>query len=153
MQFRIEQQFQLALTTVEDALLDPAFIAETGSLPGLGRAELLSIDDLPPDFEYPKEFIRVVELGLTNLEPWWIVQGQLLRDRFQGIQKRHPDRKLVLFAVRQDNDDVACWDLDQGNVVVVHDFSSPGFERRAEFPGFSEWLRQAVEELIAFQRF
>jgi hypothetical protein len=49
--------------------------------------------------------------------------------------KRYPDRELVLFAVRQDNDDVACWDLDQGNVAVVHDFSSPGFERRAEYPG------------------
>ncbi|TMK51016.1 MAG: hypothetical protein E6G66_06680 [Actinobacteria bacterium] len=39
-------------------------------------ADLLSIDDLPPDFEYPQEFIRVVELGLTNLEPWWILEGE-----------------------------------------------------------------------------
>jgi hypothetical protein len=114
-------------------------------------ADLLSIEDLPGDFEYPAEFIRVVELGLTNLEPWWIVQGQLLRDRLQGLQKRYPDRKLVLFAVRQDNDDVACWDLDQGNVAVVHDFSSPGFERRGEFRSFYDWLRQAVEDLIAFE--
>jgi hypothetical protein len=114
-------------------------------------ADLLSIDDLPPGFDYPHEFIRVVELGVTNLEPWWIVHGQLLRDRFQGLQKRYPDRKLVLFAVRQDNDDVACWDLDQGNVAVVHDFSSPGFERRGEFRSFYDWLRQAVEDCIAFE--
>ena len=113
-------------------------------------ADLLSIDDLPPDFEYPDEFIRVVELGLTNLEPWWIVQGRLLRDRFLGLQKRYPDRKLVLFAVRQDNDDVVCWDIEQGNVAVVHDFSRPGFERRADFPGFYDWFRQAIEDLIAF---
>ena len=113
-------------------------------------ADLLSIDDLPPDFEYPQEFIRVVELGLTNLEPWWIAQGQLLRDRFQGLRKRYPDRNLILFAVRQDNDDVAAWDIDQGNVAVVHDFASPGFERRAEFPGFYDWFRQAVEDFIAF---
>jgi hypothetical protein len=113
-------------------------------------ADLLSIDDLPPHFEYPPEFIRVVELGLTNLEPWWIIQGQLLRDRFQGLQERYPDRELIPFAVRQDNDDVACWDLKQGNVVVVHDFASPGWERRAEFPGFYDWLRQAIEDLIEF---
>ena len=113
-------------------------------------ADLLSIDDLPPDFEYPPEFIRVVELGLTNLEPWWIVQGQLLRDRFQGLRKRYPDRKLILFAIRQDNDDVACWDIEQGNVAVVHDFASPGWERRAEFAGFYDWFRQAVEDFIAF---
>ena len=57
-------------------------------------ADLLSIDDLPPDFEYPPEFIRVVELGLTNLEPWWIVQGDLLRDRFQGLRKRYRRRSF-----------------------------------------------------------
>ena len=108
-------------------------------------ADLLSIDDLPPDFEYPPEFIRVVELGLTNLEPWWIVQGQLLRDRFQGLRKRYPDRNLILFAVRQDNDDVACWDIEQGNVAVVHDFSSSGFERRGEFPGHLPVVRTVCE--------
>jgi hypothetical protein len=112
--------------------------------------DLLSIGDLPPDFEYPREFIRVVELGLTNLEPWWIVQGQLLRDRFQGLRKRYPARNLVVLAVRQDNDDVACWDIDEGKVVVVHDFATPGFEQRGEFPGFYDWLRQAIEDLIEF---
>jgi hypothetical protein len=112
--------------------------------------DLLSIDDLPEGFEYPREFIRVVELGLTNLEPWWIVQGQLLRDRFLGLRNRYPDRLLVPFAVRQDNDDVACWDIDQGNVAVVHDFASPGFERREEFAGFYDWLRHAIQDLIEF---
>jgi hypothetical protein len=53
-------------------------------------ADLLSIDDLPPDFEYPQEFIRVVELGLTNLEPWWILKGEPLRDRFRGLRERLP---------------------------------------------------------------
>jgi hypothetical protein len=55
-----------------------------------------------------------------------------------------------VFAVRQDNDDVACWDIDQANAVVVHDFASPGFEQRREFPGFYDWLRQAIEDLIEF---
>jgi len=64
-------------------------------------ADLVTIDDLPDDFEYPPEYIRVVELGLTNLEPWWIVQGQLLRDRFPGLQRGYPDRKLILFAVKE----------------------------------------------------
>jgi hypothetical protein len=113
--------------------------------------DLLSIADLPGGFEYPREFIRVVELGLTNLEPWWIVQGKLLRDRFVGLRERYPDRLLVPFAVRQDNDDVACWDIGLGNVAVVHDFASPGWERRDEFPRFRDWLRQAFEDMIAFE--
>ena len=73
-----------------------------------------------------------------------------MRDRFLGLRNRYPDRLLVPFAVRQDNDDVACWDIDQGNVAVVHDFASPGWERRGEFPGFYDWLRQAIEDLIEF---
>lgn len=42
-------------------------------------AELLSLEDLPEGFDYPSEFIRVVELGMVNLEPWWILEGDLLR--------------------------------------------------------------------------
>ena len=113
-------------------------------------ADLLSITDLPKGFEYPREFVRVVELGLTNLEPWWIIDGDLLRDRFLGLRKRYEKRSLVPFATRQDNDDVACWDIDTAKVAIIHDFASPGFELRGEFPNFYAWLRQAVEDLIAF---
>jgi hypothetical protein len=114
-------------------------------------AELLSGDDLPQGFEYPHEFLRVVELGLTHLEPWWVIDGKMLRDRFTGLQRRYPNRRLVPFARRQDNDDVACWDLDSGLVAIVHDFASPGWEQRAEFRDFYAWLRCAVEDLIAFE--
>ena len=112
-------------------------------------ADLLSIADLPEGFEYPDEFVRVVELGLTNLEPWWIIDGGLLRDRFSGLQKRYEQRVLVPFATRQDNDDVACWDVVTAKVAIIHDFASPGFEQR-KVPRFLAWLRQAVEDLIAF---
>lgn len=113
-------------------------------------ADLLSIGDLPGGFEYPREFVRVVELGLTNLEPWWIIEGDLLRERFLGLQQRYGSRCLVPFATRQDNDDVACWDAGNGKVVIVHDFASPGYEQRAELPDFYSWFRQAIEDFIAF---
>lgn len=113
-------------------------------------AELLSVTDLPSGFEYPREFVRIVELGLTNLEPWWILEGERLRDRFLGLQKRYTKRSVVPLAVRQDNDDVACWDVDSGKVAVVHDFASPGFEQRAEYQDFNSWFRQAIEDLIGF---
>ena len=113
-------------------------------------ADLLPLTELPEGFDYPREFVRVVELGLTNLEPWWILQGDQLRDRFLGLRKRYETRSLVPFATRQDNDDVACWDLDRGTVVVVHDFASPGYEQRGELPNFYAWFRQAVEDFIGF---
>jgi len=111
-------------------------------------ADLLTNVDLPAGFDYPAEFIRVVELGLTDLEPWWIFDGDQLRQRVIGLRERYPGRQLVPFARRQDNDDVACWDLDHGYVTVIHDFASPGWEQRRTFVDFNAWLRQAIEDLI-----
>ena len=113
-------------------------------------AELLSLEDLPEGFDYPSEFIRVVELGMVNLEPWWILEGDLLRSRQQGLKERYPRRRLVVFARRQDNDDVACWDLAANDVAIVHDFASPGYEHVRSLPDFNDWLRQAIEDLIEF---
>lgn len=113
-------------------------------------AELLDAKHLPSNFTYPEAFVRVVELGLTNLEPWWIIEGSLLRDRFVGLQHRYESRRLVPFAQRQDDDDVACFDVDHDTVVVIHDFAAPGWEQRADFATFYDWLRQAIEDLIAF---
>lgn len=113
-------------------------------------ADLLTTDDLPDGFMYPPQFVRVVELGLTNFEPWWIIDGDRLRKLFAGLRRRYPERSLVPFAVRQDNDDRACWDTDVGNLVIVHDFASPGWEQRSEFDDFYGWFRQAVEDFIEF---
>lgn len=112
--------------------------------------ELLSQEELPPDFEYPPEFIRVVELGIVNIEPWEILSGRPLRLRNTGLKERYPNRILVPFADRQDNDDVACWEIGVPGVVVIHDFASPGWEARESFASFYEWLRRAIEDLIEF---
>ena len=114
--------------------------------------QLLAPADLPTGFTYPPSFIRVVHLGLIDLEPWAILSGDPLQRRFRGLAGRFPNRRLVPFANRQDNDDVACWDLrrDPQQVVVIHDFADPGWEHRAEYPTFYAWLRQAIEDLIEF---
>ncbi|SDJ72502.1 hypothetical protein SAMN04487820_101493 [Actinopolyspora mzabensis] len=114
-------------------------------------ANLLSPGCLPKGFNYPTEFVRVVGLGITDMEPWAILEGEGLLARYAGLQKRYPDRNVIPFAHRIDNDDVACWDLDRdARVVIVHDFASPGWERQGEFGGFYDWLRQAVEDLIEY---
>jgi hypothetical protein len=113
-------------------------------------AELLSIADLPEDFEYPPELVRVVELGLTQLEPWWVLEGDLLRTRYRGLRERYPSRTLVPFAIREDRDDVACFELNRPGVVIIHDFASPGWEQREQLPDFYSWLRRAIDDLIEF---
>ena len=88
--------------------------------------DLLTSSDLPPGFLYPHSFLKVVDFGLINLEPWYILEGERLNQRFRGLQLRYPTRVLVPFAERQDNDDVACWEPTVGKevVMVVHDYAS-----------------------------
>lgn len=114
--------------------------------------ELLSASDLPSAFVYPGLFVRVVEQGLIDLEPWSILQGDELRRRAEGVRSRYPDRILVPFARRTDRDDVACFDLDvgAGPVAVIEDFEAVGFEQHERYDDFAGWLRSAVDDMIEF---
>ncbi len=115
------------------------------------KPDLLSEDELPAGFRYPGAFHRVLAFNLTRLEPWLFLDGDGLRDRYFGLEARYPGNRLVPFAQRQDNDDVACW--HRGNsveVVIVHDFAAPGWELRATFPDFYAWFRAAVEDFIGW---
>jgi hypothetical protein len=112
--------------------------------------DLLTNGECPHGFAYPRQFKRVVELGLVDLEPWYFLEGKPLRDTLAGLSERYPERKLVPFARRQDNDDIACWQVGDDGVFVVHDFASSGWERRDQFGTFYEWMRRAVEDLIEF---
>ncbi len=110
---------------------------------------LLPSSDLPEDFVYPAEFVRVVECGLINLEPWHVLTGDELFRRFRGLRLRYPARQLIPFAARQDNDDIACWDMSRQNeVAIVHDFASSGWEDQGSYDDFNSWLRSAFDEFI-----
>ena len=57
---------------------------------------------------------------------------------------------MIVFAERTDNDDVACWDLDQGGVAIVHDYATPGWEGRRKFTDFKAWALRAFEDFLEF---
>ncbi|WP_449478391.1 hypothetical protein [Streptomyces abikoensis] len=113
--------------------------------------DIISEEELPEGFSYPDGFLRAVDAGLVGLDPWWLLEGEALRARVDGLRARFPDRRLMPFARREDNDDVACWDLASGTVRVIHDFTTPGREDRQEFATFYDWLRAAVEDFIEFE--
>lgn len=115
-----------------------------------GSSHLLAASHLPLSFAYPPDFLWVVARGLVDLEPWTILRGEELARKLLGLRKRYPDSPLVPFASRIDNDDVACWDTDlpRGRVVIVHDWASPGWERRAQHDDFTSWFRSAVEDCL-----
>lgn len=109
--------------------------------------DLLSAEEIPPWFSYPKDFLCALQSGLRDVGAWQILDGKWLRVRHEGIKKRFPDRDLVPFARRLDCDDVACWDSKSSpSVEVVHDFSAPGWEERDSYPSFQAWLLAVQEE-------
>lgn len=115
------------------------------------KINLFTQDELPKGFSYPRQFLHILELGITDLQPWYILEENQLRETIQGLSKRYPERQLIPFARRQDNDDIACWDLASGeSVFIIHDFASSGWEGRKKFESFYDWLRSAVEDLIEF---
>ncbi|MGO1298984.1 MAG: hypothetical protein ACTMIA_17085 [Vibrio sp.] len=112
--------------------------------------KLLNVSELPNGFTYPQEFLRIVDQGLLDFDPWIVLQNNQLRTRYRGLQQRYPNRELIPFARREDNDDVACWENDKKRIVIIHDFSSPGFENKQYFESFWDWLRSALEATIEY---
>lgn len=54
--------------------------------------------------------------------------------RIKGLQQRYPHRKLIPFARREDNDDIACFEVGKkDNVQIIHDFSSEGYEQKKQY--------------------
>ena len=108
----------------------------------------IPLPDLPESFQYPREFVRTVELGLINFEPWLILTGEALFEKYIGLRQRYPGKGYVPFASKQDNDDVVCW-TSGPTVLTVHDYASSGWESRGRgYDDFNSWLRAAVEEYI-----
>jgi hypothetical protein len=111
--------------------------------------ELLNKTDLPEGFEYPAEFLRIIDQNLTDLEPWAILSGEYLRDRYKGLKDRYKNKTLIPFARRLDNDDLACWDISTpGKVLIIHDFASAGWEQRQQFETFWDWFKKAIDDMI-----
>ena len=107
--------------------------------------------DIPDDahaagFRLPRE---IKELAVP--EPWYLLDARALQAMYRTINARYPNRKVVPFARRRDTDDVATFvvhdpDYEQGMVLIVHDYSSPGFEVEGSFPTLGEWLVAAAQE-------
>ncbi len=101
----------------------------------------------------PRGYYVTKGLNLVNLHPWHFVADEEFDYLFSGINKRILTRSVIPFARRVDSDDVACFiisDPEQqpGEVLVVHDFATPGFEVVIRQKDFWEWFRYAVNEMI-----
>lgn len=109
--------------------------------------ELLQANELPDGFNYPDAFIKVIKLEPVDIEPWYIMNRTEVIDRMQGMKERYPALNILPFARRFDNDDVACFLIDDKyKVQIVHDYASPGYEGREVYNSFREWFESAREQ-------
>jgi len=112
-----------------------------------------TVDDaqLPDWFKYPPEYIRIASQHLVDLTPWHLLVGSDALGA-KRLAEHYPSRALFPFASRQDCDDVACWERGrEGQVVIIHDFASPGWENEGLFESFWAWFRAAIEDTINWE--
>src|SRR5690349_14855073 len=110
--------------------------------------------DIPQDvlkcgFQMPKEYYHVFKRGMTNLDPWYFIEGNELRKLYEGINLMYSNRLVFPFARRRDTDDVACFvvrgEYPQGQVLIVHIGANPGWEVDVHSESFQEWYKVAVD--------
>lgn len=118
------------------------------------RIIMIDIKKYYPLFDYPKGYLKLKSLNLVNFDLWFFIPDEQLDIRINGLKKRFPNRQLIPFARRADNDDIACFELGKAECVqIIHDFSSPGYEQREEYENIWIWARNAFEELIQNETF
>jgi hypothetical protein len=88
--------------------------------------------------------------AFTQLQPWYFTH----EDQCFWANEHWPsicDRKLFVFARRQDNDDLACFDVDERGIatqiVIIQGWTAAGFKVIQEFPDFWEWLKAVVDDI------
>jgi len=108
-------------------------------------------NDKPKNFEYSRSFISYVSNGFPDLEPWKLLSSSEIASILKGLKQRYPERIVVPFARRFDNDDRACFDasksLVESKIIIIHDFSTPGWEKRGELESFENWLKLVEEDI------
>jgi hypothetical protein len=111
--------------------------------------EIMRGNDLPEWVIYPPEYLRLIDYGLVKFAPWYLLDRRLAGLRYDGLKRRYPDKKLFPFAARLDCDDIACWEQgSMSHVIVMHDFTSEGYENRRASCLFWDWFRSAIEDMI-----
>jgi hypothetical protein len=114
-------------------------------------AKLIPLAELSPGFAYPAEYLRVVDLGLIDLEPWRIVEGRTLFAIYEPFADAFPNEHLVSSVRFTENDDVVCWHPAAGEIVTV-DPSDRHWYSNGNHENFWAWFRRAIRRFDRVRR-
>lgn len=108
------------------------------------------------DFEPPPGYTWLLERGIAGyesfgpLQPWHYLPA---RDVFE-VSELWPDGplpgRLVVFARRQDCDDLACFELSARRVTGlwnIHGWTGSGYDALAAFDSFWDWLKAVTDDI------
>jgi hypothetical protein len=109
--------------------------------------KLIERQQCPNWVKYPYLYVKLINENKDEFLPWYLMEAAHVLSRLDGVRERYPRQDLFPFARRDDNDDIACWEKDMSEkVVIVHDFASSGWERRQIFDTFEDWYTFALSE-------
>lgn len=115
-------------------------------------SDILELENKFKDFSYPMSYLKVIQLNLVDFDYWYLMHKDQIIKRREELLIRYPHRNLIPFARRDNNDDIACFEIGYGErVFIVHDYASEGYERRQEFDNFWSWFISAIKELIGIE--
>jgi hypothetical protein len=105
---------------------------------------------LPSGYQWLLDRALVGYEPFTQLQPWHYLPLQQTfwaSDRWPGVT----DKRLFVFAKRQDCDDLACFVVAADNtaqgVALIHGWTGNGYEISKEFSDFWAWLKQVVDDI------
>ncbi len=102
-------------------------------------------NDFPSWIKLPEKYSELLKHPQEEFLPWYLFDRKRLLYRHEGLKERYPARTLFPFARHDYSDDVACWEKDKNEkVMIIHDFASPGYESRFVFPSFDAWYEYVL---------
>ena len=89
-------------------------------------------------------------LANTALQPWHYLSAEQVIDVTERWPAGPSTARLVAFARRQDNDDLACFEVIDDSarrIVVVHGWTPEGYAVVRTFDHFWDWLKAVIDDV------
>ena len=115
------------------------------------NGEVLKTEDFEFAFNYPEALERLVALKLINFDLWYLMSREQSVVILKQLKMNCNSKGLIPFARRGDNEDIACFEIQNNEkVVVLKNCEYLGYQQRQVFDSVWDWFRDAIEIMIAF---
>ncbi len=109
--------------------------------------KILPIEECPAWLQYPSLYLNLIKQGQEQFLHWCFIENTKIVVINKDLQKKYA-RNLFIFAVKDNCDDIACWEKNQGDRIFIIDDSIPrGFEQIRIFDDFDSWYQWALQDI------